>query len=261
VRPQPVRDFKNQLRPILGSAPSLEKVLEAGEYTEGPMGEDSTSYKVEKFGRIVSLTWEVLVNDDLAAFLRIQPALGQAARRREADNVYALFALNAGAGPAMQDTEPLFDAAHGNLGTTGTFDAALLGAARVLLRKQTAVGGGFLALAPRFLIVPAEREDPAERLIAAAGRTIVSSADDTVTRWIASLDLAVEPRLADGAVYLAASSSQIDTVELGLLMGNEDGPTFETEREFVRDVQRWKIRHVFAAKFLDWRGIVKQPVS
>jgi hypothetical protein len=59
----------------------------AGEYTEGPMGEDSTAYKVEKFGRIVSLTWEVLVNDDLAAFLRIQPALGQAARRREADNV------------------------------------------------------------------------------------------------------------------------------------------------------------------------------
>ena len=73
-------------------------MLEHGEYTEGPMDEDSTSYRIAKFGRIVSLTWETLVNDDLSAFLRVQPALGRAARRVEADTVYALFALNAGAG-------------------------------------------------------------------------------------------------------------------------------------------------------------------
>ena len=46
----------------------------------------------------MSLTWETLVNDNLSAFLRVQPALAQAARRGEADTVYALFALNAGAG-------------------------------------------------------------------------------------------------------------------------------------------------------------------
>jgi len=31
-------------------------VLEHGEYTEGPMDEDSTSYRIAKFGRIVGLT-------------------------------------------------------------------------------------------------------------------------------------------------------------------------------------------------------------
>jgi HK97 family phage prohead protease len=261
VRAVSVRDFKTQNRPILGSAPSLEEVLEHGEYHEASMTEDAASYVVEKFGRIVALTWEALLNDDLDAFLRIQPALGQAARRKEADSVYALFALNAAAGPTMQDGIALFHTSHANLGTVGSFDATLLGAARTLLRKQTALGGGQLALAPRFLIVPAEREHQAELLMAAASRTITSAATDTVPSWIGDLRLVVEPRLANGAVYLAASPEQIDTVELGLLQENMGGPTLTQDTEFVRDITRFKARHVFGVKALDWRGLVKQPVN
>ena len=51
----------------------------------------------------------------------------------------------------MQDSVALFDATHGNLGSAAAFDAATLGAARTLLRKQTAVGGGYLSLVPRYL--------------------------------------------------------------------------------------------------------------
>jgi len=40
-----------------------------------------------------------------------------------------------------------------------------------------------------------------------------------------------------------------------------DVPTIETERTFHIDIQRYKVRHVFAPKLLDWRGIVKRPVS
>jgi hypothetical protein len=261
VRTVGVRDFKDQLRPILGSAPDLEQVLEHGEYPEGSLTEDSTSYRIAKYGRIVALTWETLVNDDLGAFLRVQPALGAAARRKEADTVYALFALNAGAGPTMQDNTALFHSNHANLTSAGSLDAALLGAGRTLLRKQTAVGGGYLALTPRFLIVPPDHEDATERLIAAAGRLVVDSAANVVTQWIGGLELVVEPRLASGAIYLAAGSEQIDTFELGLLGENEDGPTIIEDREFVIDIIRWKVRHVFGAKALDWRGLVKMPIS
>jgi hypothetical protein len=31
----------------------------------------------------------------------------------------------------------------------------------------------------------------------------------------------------------------------------------QEDREFVRDAIRWKIRHVFGVKFLDWRGCVR----
>jgi hypothetical protein len=207
----------------------------------------------------VSLTWEVLVNDRLGAFLRTMPAMGQAARRLEADTVYALLALAAGTGPVMQDGTVLFHSTHGNLVGSATFDAAQLGAGRTLLRKMTALGGGYLSLVPRFLIVPAEKEQAAEILLANASRRV--TAEKSAPEWISNLELVVEPRLASTGVYLATDSSQIDHCELGLLEENLNGPMLEEEEAFGRDERRWKVRHVFGAKFLDWRGIVKMVVT
>jgi hypothetical protein len=79
--------------------------------------------------------------------------------------------------------------------------------------------------------------------------------------WISQLQLVVEPRLASTAAYLAADGSQIDTVELGLLEENMNGPTLAEEHEFLRDAVQYKVRHVFGAKGLDWRGMVKMPIG
>ncbi|WP_198133816.1 HK97 family phage prohead protease [Anaeromyxobacter dehalogenans] len=259
VRAVPVPDFRTQQRPILGSAPSLAQVGEHGEYTDGYFTDEMASYSVMKYGRMVAISWEALVNDNLGAFLRVQPALGQAARRAEADTVYALFALNSAAGPTMQDGTALFHANHANLATSAAFDSAQLGAGRALLRKQQALGGGYLSLVPRYLVVPSERETAAEVLLANATRRV--NTEKTTPEWIASLELVVEPRLANTAVYLAAEYNQIDTAELGLLEENMNGPVVEEEAEFRKDVKQWKVRHVFGAKFLDWRGVVKMPVT
>lgn len=252
-------DFREASRPILGSAPNLAKINEHGEYTHGYFLDDGTKYGVSKYGKIVALSWEALVNDNLGSFLRVQPALGQAARRLEADLVYALLALNSGAGPAMQDAVNLFASGHANLTGSAAFDATQLGAGRALLRKQTAVGGGYLSLVPRFLIVPAERETAAEVILANATRRMTT--EKTTPEWIANLELVVEPRLANTAVYLAADPNQIDTVELGLLEENLNGPHIETEQGFGTDEAKWKVRHAAGAKVLDWRGLVKMPVT
>jgi ATP-dependent Clp endopeptidase proteolytic subunit ClpP len=261
VRVQPVNDFKEQSRPILGSAPALESVPELGEYTHGSMVDDKASYKVEKFGRIVSLSWEALVNDDLGAFLRVQPALGQAARRKEADIVYSLITENAGTGQTMQDSVVLFHADHNNIATAGALSATTLGAARALLRKQTALGGGLLSLVPRFLIVGADLETDAEILLASATRHIATGTEAAQPEWIGHLQLVVEPRLDDSAFYLAANTEQIDTVELGILDADGLAPTVEEEDTFDVDARRWKVRHVFGARFLDWRGMIKVPAA
>lgn len=277
VRVQPVTDFRDQHRPILGSAPELKPVAERGPYELGAFDEDSTAYRVQKFGRMIDLSWEALKNDTLGIFLaRIPPALGQAARRREADAVYDLFAENGGAGPTMQDSTALFDASHANVADAqAAFNAAALSAGRLLLRKMTAVGGGLLSLVPRYLIVPAELETDAEMLIAAATvhRTGIDTNDQpgtasrqsttsaTTPEWIARLQLVVEPRLADDAFYLACDPNQIDTCELGVLDENISGPTIVQEETFNIDSMRWKVRHVFRPAFLDWRGIVKVPLA
>jgi phage major head subunit gpT-like protein len=261
IRAVPVSDFRDQNRPILGSAPALEHVIEHGEYEHGSMTEDSTSYRIKKYGKIVALSWEAMVNDDLSAFMRIQPSMGQAARRLEADLVYDLFTENTSTGPTMQDGIFLFHVDHGNLTSAGALSSTTLGAARTKLRKQTALGGGYMSLVPRFLIVPAELEQDAEILLASATRVISSSIEADTPQWIAQLQLVVEPRLAATAFYLAADNGQIDTIEMGLLDENFGGPYLEEEREFNKDSYRWKVRHTVGVKALDWRGLVKVPTS
>lgn len=261
----PVRDFRVQDRPILGAAPDLSAVAEHAEYKNGNFADDMASYTVTEYGVIVALSWEVLVNDNLGAFLRVQPALGQAARRKEADALYALFALNVGAGPTMdQDTVACFHANHNNLVGSAAFDATQLGAMRSALRKQKSKGGGYLSLQPVSLIVPAEKEQAAEVLVANAARPPANAAgsDRSVPAWISSLQVVVEPRLASTGVFLAASPSQADHFELGLLESNYgSGPTVEEDREFRKDTFQWKVKHVFGVKATDWRGIVKAVVT
>ena len=208
---------------------------------------------------------EVLVNDQLDAFLRIQPGLGQSARRAEADAVYALFALNSGAGPTMPDGHPLFDSTnhHNVTASATTLDAAALGAGRTLLRRQTAFGGGYLSLVPAFLIVPPELETTAEMLLASGTRqsTATSTLDAENPEWISRLTLVVEPRLPTGAVYLATSPNQIDTVELGLLEESARGPVLDTRVGFDIDMTEYKARHTFGVQALDYRGMVKMPIT
>jgi HK97 family phage prohead protease len=261
VRQSTVPDFKTQSRAILGSAPGLLVVNEGGEYKDGPLTDDLATFAVTKYGRIVSLTWEALINDDLQAFARLPLALGQAARRAESDTIYGLFTVNANAGQPMQDAINLFNAAHANLAASAAaFDAAALSAGRVLLRKQTAVGGGLLNIEPRYLIVPAERETEAEQLINRSTMLKTASTEARPNDWISRLQLVVEPRLPAGGFFLAASPQQIDTVELAYLE-DENGPVVEDEQNFRIDERRWKVRHVFGARFLDWRGITRVPLT
>ena len=258
-----VPNFKPQSRVLLGSAPDLLQVLEGGEYQQGSMDEDkSVPYSVGKFGRLVNLTWETIVNDDLGAFLRMTQALGQAAARAEADAIYATFAENAGAGPAMQDEVNLFHATHANLATSAAdITADALGSARVLLRRQKAVGGGSLNLVPRYLLVAPEQEQAAETLLAASARGLSQGTDVAlVGSWISKLELIVEARLSGDAFYLLTGTETIDTLERAWLEV-DNGPVIEEEDGFVIDSKQYKVRHVFGARWLDWRGAVKVPLS
>lgn len=264
TRKTTVPDLKPQSRSILGSAPDLLPVAEGAEYQYGSLDEDkSLPFKVGKYGRIVALTWEALVNDDLGAFMRMTQALGQAAARAEGDIVYAQFAENAGAGPTMQDTNPLFHTSHNNIvaGPHATVDAASLGAARVLLRRQQAVGGGQLNLTPRYLLVAPELEQAAETLLAAAARSLTTGSDNAlVPAWLARLELVVEARLPTDAFYVLTGPELVDTLERAWLAA-DNGPVIEEEGMFMRDVQQYKVKHVFGARWLDWRGAVKVPLT
>ncbi len=105
---QSVDDFKNINRIQLGESPNLEMVPEGAPYPEGQVVDSKRSYKVEKFGKKFSVSWETVVNDDLDAISRIPAMHGNAARRTQEKVVYDALLAN----PVMADGVALFSASH-----------------------------------------------------------------------------------------------------------------------------------------------------
>src|SRR5690606_5866555 len=108
-------DFKAMHRVQLGEAPQLLEVGESGEFKRGTLGESKESYKVKTYGRVVAITRQTLINDDLDAFTRIPAMYGNSIAQLESDVVWGIITAN----PAMADGNALFHTTHKNLAGTG----------------------------------------------------------------------------------------------------------------------------------------------
>jgi hypothetical protein len=104
-------DFKSKSSLILGEGPSLEKVNEKGEFTRGTMAEGKEAWQLVTYGKVIGVTRQALINDDLGAFTRIPFMLGAAGVRLENDTVWGIITANA----ALADSVALFHATHKNL--------------------------------------------------------------------------------------------------------------------------------------------------
>lgn len=253
-------DFKQVSRAQIAGAPSLKRVLEGAEYEEGTIGDGAEKYAVQKYGRIVHVSWETVINDDLDALTRIPQAFGGSAADLESDLVYAILTGN----PKMADNVDLFHASHSNLGTPTKLSEALNDAAtldplaqmREMMLLQKGLEGRYITVRPKFLIVPPKLEQAALRICSAA---FVAAKGIDINVLGSMLTPVVEPRLhdtSDTAYYGAADSNTVDTVEYAYLQGHE-GVFTETQNGFEVDGLKVKCRHVFGAKAIDWRGLFK----
>ena len=245
-------DFKNINRAQLGEAPELEKVNESGEFKYGKMGEDNAQYRLETFGKIIPLTRQTIINDDLDAFSRVPTAFGSAAAELESNIVWGLITENV----KMSDNKALFHADHGNLGTAGALDITTLTEARKKMRRQKGLNTSRpLNLMAQYLIVPAALETKGQQIIS----EILSAKSADVNPFAGTLQLIVEPRLdekSETAWYLAAAPSRIDTIEYAYLSG-ERGVYIETQQGFDVDGVKIKARLDFGAGAIDYRGLFK----
>ncbi|HMR54936.1 prohead protease/major capsid protein fusion protein, partial [Amaricoccus sp.] len=244
-------DFKSMHRVQLGEAPQLLEVGESGEFKRGTLGESKESYKVKTYGRVVAITRQVLINDDLDAFTRIPAMYGNSIAQLESDVVWGIITSN----PAMADGNALFHTTHKNLAGTGAaLDVASVGAARAAMALQTGLDKKtVLNIRPAFLIVPAALELKAEQLV--AQNLVPADSAKVVPQSIRTLSPISEPRLDAASAtswYLAASPNQIDTIEYAYLEGQQ-GAYIETRNGFDVDGVEIKCRLDFGAKAIDWR--------
>ncbi|MEC3860122.1 prohead protease/major capsid protein fusion protein [Mesobacterium sp. TK19101] len=250
-------DFKAMHRVQLGEAPQLLEVGESGEFKRGTLGESKESYKVKTYGRVVAITRQTLINDDLDAFTRIPAMYGNSIAQLESDVVWGIITAN----PLMADGNALFHATHKNLAGTGAaLDVTSVGTARAAMAKQTGLDKKMvLNVRPAYLIVPAALELKAEQLV--AQNLVPAATASVVPQSIRTLTPISEPRLdaaSATAWYLAASPNQIDTIEYAYLEGQQ-GAYIETRNGFDVDGVEIKCRLDFGAKAIDWRGLYKNP--
>lgn len=248
-----ITDFKPVARNQLGGAPDLLRVPESGEFTYGTIGESREVYALVTYGRIVGITRQTLINDDLDAFTRIPSAFGAAAADLESDLVYSILSTN----PNMADGNPLFHASHANLGTAGAISETTLAEAYRLFGNQRGLEGRQISVLPRYIITPpGVRSVEARKNVTATTPNGVAGVNAFANRLEPIEEARLIPAAGPDPWFLAADPSRIDTIEFAYLEGQQ-GVYTETRSGFEVDGIEIKARHDFAAKAIDWRGLFR----
>jgi hypothetical protein len=251
-------NFKPITAVQIGGMPDLLRISENGEYKYGTFSEGAETYSLLTYGRMVPLSRQMIINDDLRAFDVALSGFGGAAARLENRMVYAQLTGNGN----MSDGAPLFAASRNNLatGAGSALQLTSLSAMRTAMRRQKGLQSEELNLNPQFLIVPAELEQTGYQLTSA---NYVPAKQSDVNEFRSggrtSLEVIVEPLLdivSAVAWYGLANNSQIDTVEYCYLDGM-DGPMIESKTGFDVDGMILKCRLDFAAKAVDFRGVYR----
>ncbi len=243
----------------LSAMPDLLKVNEAGEFKYGTASDGKVSYSVVTYGRIIGISRQTLINDDLRALERITTGFAGSAARLENRTAYSILTANA----ALPDSVALFHAAHANLAASGAaISVTSLGAGRSAMRKQKGLQSEELNLAPRFLIAPTAQEQLAYQF---TSNQFVPAKSSDVNEFRAGGRTALEPiieAVLDGTSstnwYLAADNAQVDTVEYCYLDGAE-GVQMSSRIGFTVDGVEMKASLDFAAAAIDYRGLYSNP--
>ena len=253
ARQATITDFKPVQSTQLGGAPDLQRVPESGEFSYGTIGEGREVYALLTYGRIVGITRQTLINDDLDAFTRVPSAFGAAAADLESDIVYSILTSN----PLMSDGLALFVAGHGNVGTASGITETSLAEAFRLFGNQRGLEGRQISILPRYIITPpGARSVEARKNVTATTPAAVAGVNAFANRLETIEEARLIPAAGADPWFLAADPSRIDTVEYAYLEGS-NGVTTETRTGFEVDGIEIKARHDFASKAIDWRGIYR----
>ncbi len=251
ARQRTASDFRMIHRIQLSGAPTLEKVLESGAFVHGAVTDSQETYKLETFGRIISLSRQVLINDDLGALADLTRRMGIAAADFEAQSLVDILESP----PVMSDGFAVFSAQHGNLAGAGAvISETSLSAGRLAMRSQTDPSGMLIAATPKYLLVPSALETLAEKTVTSIQATQTSNVNP-----FAFLNVIVAPRLSDAKKWwLVADPATIDGLSFVYLAG-EEGPQTFSEIGFDVDGIKYKIREDFGAGWDEPRGFYCNP--
>ena len=238
----------------------LKEVKEGQDYEYADMSEESLSYRVAKFGRMIAFTEEASINDNLDQITIYPEEMGRACRALEAELAYN-FLINNPNGP---DGTAIFSSAHKNLAASGskpTEDS--VNAALLAMSVQKDASGKLIRVMPRAGVFPAAFKATVDKLLNTEfwnDSNAAATQKNTAYRILPKL--VFEPRL-DAAFegqnlpwFIIGQENK--GVVIVHLRGYET-PQMKTEQSFNIDGFRAKIRHFCGAYAASHQALYKNP--
>lgn len=157
ARIQNVRDFKTATTVSLTDTVIYEKVGASGEIKHGTLSDLTYTNKAETYARMLAITRQDIINDDLSALTDVPMKLGNGAMKKLNDIFWTEFLGLVGAS--------FFASGNSNINTgVATMTEGGLDATYVIFKNQTNPDGTPLGAEPSILLVPTALEGAARRL-------------------------------------------------------------------------------------------------
>ena len=262
-----LNDFKENQRLRMTDVGDLVPVAPNGEIKDGGLSEEKAVNQLDTYAKKFVLTRQMIINDDLGAFMKVPVAMGNRAARL----IDQLFFKRLLANPTQSDGNALFHATHGNLltGSTSALSKDSLQSAIGLFLDQVDADNQPISIEPRFLLVPTALKFLALELV--RGASLIATGSDNLLRpalnALADENLQVisSPYLANTAYagasstawYLFGDPAQADTFEIGYLKGKRT-PTVERGETDFNTLGMWfRVYFDLGIREQDHRGMVK----
>ncbi|QIB38080.1 hypothetical protein G3A56_08840 [Rhizobium oryzihabitans] len=245
ARKKNFRDFRPDTIVKTGDFPMLEKILENGKIKFGSFGEGKESVQAFSYAIALTVSRQMLINDDLGAIAELLTSYGASVALFEEVTFYA-GAYNG----KLADGKTVFHADHKNLAAAGsaiTVDS--VGEGRKSMGRQTSVDGKPLLANPaRIMLVGPNQLTEAEKLLASITPATVS----TVNIFSGKFELVETSQIADNSWDLFADPSTGSNYRWGYLEGYE-APRVRMDEPFGSQGFSMSVEHDFGCGATDFR--------
>jgi hypothetical protein len=235
---RPVRDFKQITTVSLVGDLNFEQLGPAGEIKHGTLGEVTYNNQANTYAKMLAITRQDIINDDMGALAAAPRRLGRGAGTKLNDIFWTAWLGGEGAG--------FWSATHTDVGNTGNSnlnsgaaDVTIAGltATELLFLNQVDPNGLPLGIMPKIILVPnalkasmAALLDPQSRLITGASATL-----SDVNIFAGRFQLESSSYMGNSAYtgfsaqewYMIADPNELSTIEVVALNGRVE-PTVET---------------------------------
>lgn len=277
-----VPDFRESDLIDISDVGDLDFIPEFGNYKQAKFGDRKESVSAVTYGKIFTLSRQMVINDALSAFTRVPKAFGRSAARLP--QMLAIRKLLAN--PQLKsDNIAVFADGHSNLlaGADYALDS-LAHAVKGIEAATAAMGnhkawtvkgrdkdgklidgddGAYLSIAPRFILTNTSHSFIIRQAINSAAA--VDGSNPGVINPIKDMGLQViaDQNFANAAWggtatswYLLAAPSDVPVIRVNFLNG-DDAPYMEEADQTNVDGRAWKVRLDVGANAIGYKGGVK----